>query len=174
MAAARAAVLSSCMQVAHLKSHLGLGLRAGGATHTLTIRAVNESVCMQILPKSAYQSRRGVMSSTPLSNGLGESGQNPLGRNVAHCTPALLLISNITCAGSNPLSNGLGESGQNPLGRNAAGCNGNSNEQTLYINTVGNYNTNVLTSSPFNTSCRFGMFYQKFWQQYMSAGSRIP
>ncbi len=96
------------------------------------------------------------MSSTPLSNGLGESGQNPLGRNVAHCTSALLLILTIKCAGSTPLSNGLGESGQNPLGRNAAGCNGYSNKQTLYINTVSNYNTNILTSSPFsnNTSCR--------------------
>ncbi len=121
------------MQVAHLKSHLGLGPRAGGATHTLTIRAVNESLCIAILPKSAYHSRRGVMSSTPLSNGLGESGQNPLGRNVAHCISALLLILTINRAGSTPLSNGLGESGQNPSGRNAAGCNGRSNKRTLYI-----------------------------------------
>ena len=143
------------MQVAHLKSHLGLGLRARGATHILTIAAVNESLCIANLTKSVYHSCRSVMSSTPLSNGLGESGQNPLGRNVAHCTSALLLILTIKCAVSTPLSNGLGESGQNPLGRNAAGCNGYSNEQTLDI--VSNYNTNILTSSPFNTSCRFGM-----------------
>ncbi len=106
----------------------------------------------------------------------GESGQNPLGRNVAHCTSILLLVLTIKCAGSTPLSNGLGESGQNPLGRNAAGCNGYSNEQTLCINTVSNYNTNILTSSPFsnNTSCSRLECSIKFWQQYMSAGSRIP
>ena len=40
---------------------------------------------MAILTKSAYHSFRGEMSSTPLSNGLGESGQNPLGRNAAGC-----------------------------------------------------------------------------------------
>ncbi len=143
---------------------------------TLTIRAVNETLCIAILTKLAYHSRKGVMCSTPLSNGLGESGQNPLGRNVAHCTSILLLVLTIKCAGSTPLSNGLGESGQNPLGRNAAGCNGYSNEQTLCINTVSNYNTNILTSSPFsnNTSCSRLECSIKFWQQYMSAGSRIP
>ena len=75
------------------------------------------------------------MSSTPLSNGLGESGQNPLSRNVAHCTSALLLTFNNQMRWQHPLSNiinGLGESGQSPLGRNATGCSGCSNKQTLY------------------------------------------
>ena len=163
------------MQVAHLKVALRAGAKGQGrnpySDHQSSQRKFmycTFDTCLSLMQKCDEQH-------TPFS-WTGGVRTKPVGpeRCTLHFCFAVDII--IKRAGSTPLSNGLGESGRNLLGRNAAGCTGYSNSQTLDINTVSKYNTDILTSSPFsnNTSCRRGHLECSFWRQYMPTGSSIP